>query len=616
MKLSTYTEIQILKFTLTQKGIILVSIPLVFELLFVGTLSFLLAQAEDESYKAFHASRVGDCSNVLIRDIFELTSMTRNDVSQALSSDWYKKTVSTIRSDLDALQAAAKDDPTQERIVQESVDAGEEALLLLNQLHKTLESGDSLLAIDKLRQLKDELRSCAKRMISRDLIEMALREKQKAEKSHSKQLGFRNQIKPLLVIGIILNIIIAIFVVLTFSKKIVKRLNTLIDNNFRLANGLPLNPSIAGSDEIAELDATFHDLANSLSKAKQKEKSMIEHSADVICSLDIDGKLTTANPACKRILGYSEEMILGMNIRSILVDEDIETFNESLSSAMTGTTETQFESRVRQKNGDPIDVLWSIHWVEPEKSFFCVGHDITARKEIERLKQKFMAMVSHDLRTPLATISNYLEMLAAGLFGELNERGEHLLKIAESNGNRMLSLINDLLDLEKAEFGGLQLECSKQSLNELLNQAVKTVSSLSFRKQVRMELTPTDLEVLADNNRVLQILINLISNAIKFSAKDSTIKISAEKNENMAFIHISDQGRGIPEEMKEAIFERFHQVEIADAVDKGGSGLGLSICKTLVELHGGKITVKNNIDKGSTFSFSLPLAEQNKIEIA
>ena len=203
---------------------------------------------------------------------------------------------------------------------------------------------------------------------------------------------------------------------------------------------------------------------------------MIEHSADVICSLDSDGRLSTANPACKRVLGYSEDMIIGLNLRSILVNDDIESFNKILSTARSQQTETEFESRMRRKDGDTIsviDVLWSIRWVESEKSFFCVGHDVTARKENRKTQTKIHGYDKHDLRTPLATISNYLEMLNAGLFGELSEKGEHLLKVAERNANRMICLINDLLDLEKAEFGGLKIETSIHDLNDLLDQSIK-----------------------------------------------------------------------------------------------------------------------------------------------
>ena len=278
-------------------------------------------------------------------------------------------------------------------------------------------------------------------------------------------------------------------------------------------------------------------------------------------------------------------------------------FNESLSRAHSGKSETKIESRIKQKDWQYVDVLWSLHWVESEESFFCVGHDITERKEMERMKQQFMAMVSHDLRTPLATIVNYLEMLAAGLFGELSEKGGHLLQVAESNANRMLALINDLLDLERAEFAGLKIECAATIVKSTFDQSIKSVSNLALKKQVQMEFDQTDLVVNADNNRIVQVLVNLLSNAIKFSPKDGIVKITTKERDGKAMVYVSDQGRGVPEHMKEKIFEHFQQVEIADAVDKGGSGLGLAICKAIIELHGGTIKVENNPDSGSTFSF-------------
>ena len=363
------------------------------------------------------------------------------------------------------------------------------------------------------------------------------------------------------------------------------RLAIIVENNFLLASGMQLRPPLDGNDEISELDKTFHQLADSLARAKEKEKSIIEHSADVICSLDSDGKVITANPASKRVLGYSEEMILGLNLRSILVNDDIESFNRILSDAKTTKTEMEFESRINQKNGDSIgiiDVLWSIHWVDSERSFFCVGHDITQRKELERIKQQFMAMISHDLRTPLTTISNYLELLSAGILGELTDKGKHLLTIGEQNVSHMLSLINDLLDLEKADFGGLKLDCSAQKVNELIEQAVKSITNLAVGKNVEIMVDSTELSVLADNKRILQVLTNLLNNAIKFSPKNSKIVLAARQVNNMACISISDEGRGIPDDMKLAIFERFRQVRSTDSTELVGSGLGLAICKAIV----------------------------------
>jgi len=601
------------KFTLTHKAIILVTIPLLFEFVFIAALAYLLNQAEEESTLVFRSANIGNCSNKLIKDIFELSAIPHNEIMELFASNGYKIKIETIRSDLKELSQAAKDNPSEQLIVKKSIASGEEAFILVEELEKTFQSGNLLGAIDQLKQLRGELRSCMQHMISNDLITMAQTEQQKAVEYHNKQLASRKQIQFLLIAGLLFNAIITIFVAWLITKKIVGGLGLLIDNNYRLVSGVTLNPPIGGSDEIANLDSTFHEMAISLSEAKQREKSMIEHSLDVICSLDPQGKLTAVNPACKRILGYPESILLGMNLRGITVEEDIEPLNNALSSAGSGETETKFESRVRQENGGIVDVLWSIHWVESASSFFCVGHDITARKEMERLKQQFMAMISHDLRTPLTTIGNYLEMLAAGIFGSLSDKGQHLLKVAENNANRMLTLINDLLDLEKAEFGGLKLDCSVQNLNDLLDQSIKSVANLASEKQVSLELAETDLVVYADPKRVAQVLVNLLNNAIKFSPSGGIIKVIAKVNDGMAFIHVVDQGRGIPEHLREAIFERFQQVEISDAADKGGSGLGLAICKAIVELHGGHITVENNKDAGSTFSFSLPLTKQDKV---
>ena len=360
-----------MKLNLAQKGIILVSVPLVFELIFIGALAFLLMQAEEESSRAFHAANIGDRSNILIRDIFELTSMTRGEFSQALSSDWYKSTIAKIRTDLQELQLATKDNFHQSEIVQESVDAGEEALLLLERIRTAFESGDTVLAFTRLNALKGELESCVKRMVSRDLIAMAQEEKQTAEKCHAQQLISRAQIKGLIIIGIIFNVIITILIAMLFSKKITSKLNNLVENNFRLANGFPLNPTLVGEDEIAILDQTFHEMADSLAEAKQKERSMIDHSIDVICTLDRGGRITAINPACERTFGYTVDSVIQMNIRSILLEDDIKAFNKFLPTVIEEKTESKFECRVKSRKGGIVDVLWSVHWVESEQSFLC-----------------------------------------------------------------------------------------------------------------------------------------------------------------------------------------------------------------------------------------------------
>jgi signal transduction histidine kinase len=174
----------------------------------------------------------------------------------------------------------------------------------------------------------------------------------------------------------------------------------------------------------------------------------------------------------------------------------------------------------------------------------------------------------------------------------------------------MLSLINDLLDLEKSESGMLTLERDAIELSDVLDQCIQSIESLADRQEVILDLTNANFKIFADAHRLSQVVINLVSNAIKFSPKGAVVKVWAQEDKDMAIVNVSDEGRGVPEHLHEVIFERFHQVEVADALEKGGSGLGLAICKVIVELHGGTINVENNKERGSTFSFSVPLFKQ------
>lgn len=591
--------------SISRAGVILVFVPLIIVLLFVFALTTLLAQADAEAARAFRAAQISNSSNKLVRDIFEVGSLTRGELSQ-FSSDQCTGIIRSIRTDLDQLREAVKGDPEQQDIVQRSGEAGEEAYLMLEQMQNTLKSGNALGAMNQWNLTRGSLRSCLKRMVSHDLIAMAQTEKERAESSHKAQAKFRKHMQLLSITGAILIIVFTLFAALMFRSVIVQRLKILVDNSFRLASSRPLNPPLSGHDEISNVDRSFHDMADALSQAEQREKAMIENSLDVICSLDPSGRFATVNPACSQMLGVSESDLLGRTVGEFVYKDDLESVIQALNSARTGQSEIKFESRMKHKDGKLIDAIWSVHWVPAKSLLFCVIHDISERKAAERMRQEVIAMVSHDLRTPIATVRNYLEMLDEGLFGNISERGNHLLKVAESNLGRMANLSNDLLDLEKCKAGMLELSCEAVNLNEALEQCVKSVSSLALRQQIKLDLRKTDLTVWADSNRIAQVLVNLLSNAIKYSPKDGYVKIETRQEANMAIVCIADQGRGIPDHLKETIFERFHQVEIADAVDKGGSGLGLAICKAIVEAHGGKIRVENNADCGSVFSFSLP----------
>lgn len=229
-----------------------------------------------------------------------------------------------------------------------------------------------------------------------------------------------------------------------------------------------------------------------------------------------------------------------------------------------------------------------------------------ALAEAATRKQELVSMVSHDLRTPLTSVRASLTMLSEGVFGELSGRAQKEVNTAENNAARLIHLINDLLDIERIESGQMCFIPCAVSVQSLFEQAVETVGAFAEQNAVTINITSTDLIIYADPDRVTQILINLLSNSIKFSPPQSSVSLRADQEEQFVKIQVVDSGRGVPEGLQKTIFGRFQQVEDSDAKEKQGSGLGLAICKSLVDLHGGRIGVDSREGLGSNFWFLIP----------
>ena len=230
--------------------------------------------------------------------------------------------------------------------------------------------------------------------------------------------------------------------------------------------------------------------------------------------------------------------------------------------------------------------------------------------ELETFKKELVSIVSHELRTPLLSISAALELFDTGMHGEFTEKGKNRLKFAQGETDRLVRLINDLLDIEKMEAGKFVLDVTQVRVADLFETSLSAAAQLAESKQISLETENSDAEatICVDKDRVCQVFINLLSNAIKYSPEGGKITISAQPvgAERIKF-SIRDQGRGIPEELRLKIFDRFVQVEKSDATERGGTGLGLPISKAIVEQHGGEIGVDSQLGAGSTFWFTLPI---------
>ncbi|MDE1175502.1 MAG: response regulator [Edaphobacter sp.] len=240
---------------------------------------------------------------------------------------------------------------------------------------------------------------------------------------------------------------------------------------------------------------------------------------------------------------------------------------------------------------------------------------LNERSQLDHLKDEFISTVSHELRTPLTSIRGALGLLSSGTIGQFDAKALNLLRIATTNTDRLIRLINDILDLERMESGRAPLQIRRCSLRDLCQQAIETMTPMADSSSVHLELVgftvaqaaaPEALYFDGDSDRVLQVLTNLLSNAIKFSPPASTVRIHTDATADSILLKVVDEGRGIPAEKLDAIFDRFQQVEPTDSRQNSGTGLGLAICRSIVQQHSGSIWAQRNLIKGTTLYVMLP----------
>jgi len=241
-------------------------------------------------------------------------------------------------------------------------------------------------------------------------------------------------------------------------------------------------------------------------------------------------------------------------------------------------------------------------------SVIAQGHDVTAQLEAERMKKEFTSTLSHELRTPLTSIIGSLQLINAGVLGEVTKDVRDLTEVAERNSQRLLDLINDILDIEKIDSGKLTLNPEVLSVDDLVREAMLLNKGFGDRFKVRFESQGELLrrEVNADRKRLLQVMTNLLSNAAKFSPEGEVVQISTEEHGAWLRVAVHDRGPGIPEAFRSRIFGRFTQADSTTSRHKGGTGLGLAICKRLIEMMQGRIGFQDRDGGGTSFWFELP----------
>ncbi|HUF28301.1 MAG TPA: ATP-binding protein [Gemmatimonadaceae bacterium] len=321
----------------------------------------------------------------------------------------------------------------------------------------------------------------------------------------------------------------------------------------------------------------------------------------------IDDRIVEANNAFGQLFGYEVAEVVGRTPLDFVAPES----RDAATQHVTVSSERPYEARGKRKNGTTFDIeviMKSIPY-KGRTALGCVVRDITERKEIDRLKNEFVSIVSHELRTPLTSIRGSLGLMEGGAVGELPPKAHDLVRIARQNADRLIRLINDILDLEKIESGKVQLRITSLDPVELVDSTIAELGAMALQYKVTLTSLVTRRDpITGDRDRVIQVLTNLLSNAVKFSPEGGVVTVAATDGPpGFLRVAITDEGPGITEEQKAQLFVRFQQLEQANTRRRGGTGLGLAISRSLVEQQGGRIGVDSAPGRGSTFWFELPL---------
>lgn len=382
-------------------------------------------------------------------------------------------------------------------------------------------------------------------------------------------------------------------------------------------------PVVDSSDRLsgfrgAALDVTERRQARqALLESEARFRSIVNTVVDGIITVDEFGTVESVNPATERMFEYSAREMIGRNVTLLLATESAARHHDFLELYRQTGEQTVFgngrEILARRKTGQefPLELGVSEVWFGGKRLFIGVCRDISERKRIERLKDEFVSTVSHELRTPLTSIRGALGLINGGAVGEIPPKAKNLVGIAYSNSERLINLVNDILDMQKIESGRMVYDMGPVDVSELLDRAMAEIASFAGQYGVRVERgAPADgspVLIHGDDDRLLQVVINLLSNAIKFSPVDEVVEVSLRLNRRWVEVLVHDNGPGIPEEFRPHIFQKFSQADATDTRAKGGTGLGLSIAKAIVDHHGGSITFDSVTGHGTTFVLSLPL---------
>ena len=592
--------LQLMKFTRSDRPLLIIVASMI--LLVCFAVWSYLRLLETQSW-SLHTYR-------MLTEISELETLTRQDRGLNLcvaigdarlieTPGWERK----LEVRVQLLKLLSRDNPSQQANIAELEQAigrwHNEYVKPMQQLCQRVQSGELTPSRElSLVEVGVEDRARIKTLLTRigDKEQVLLAERQQQAKT------FRIFTSALLLLGIVG----LVQLIWTFARSQMRATAALENANRQL------------QQTLREQQQTQAELAD----AEARASAVIENVSEAIVILDTAGIVRRFNRAGERIFGYRADDVLQRSVlmlfpadQTVIGLSDFAQFDDDSETCIIGSLNWTLEGLRRDGQRFPLELTLSQMRLNERVFLIALIRDITERRRIETMKNEFVSTVSHELRTPLTAIRGALGLINGPMSAQLPETLRNLVAIAANNSDRLVRLINDILDIEKIEAGHMRFEMAVLPLLPLLQQAIQANQAYAeqYKVQLRLRENLPDCLVRADSDRLMQLMANLLSNAAKFSPEGGEVEVDVMVQGREVRVSVIDRGPGIPLEFQQKMFQKFSQADSSDTRIKGGTGLGLSICKAIVEHMGGSIGFESEPGQGTTMYFTLPLLRTEPI---
>jgi PAS domain S-box-containing protein len=360
--------------------------------------------------------------------------------------------------------------------------------------------------------------------------------------------------------------------------------------------------------ELARVNSALQAEIDERAHAELERDRFFDMSLEMLCVAGMDGYFKELNPAWEKALGWTAAELKARPFVEMVHPDDRAATEAETQRLRLGGGSLDFENRYLARDGSYRWLSWRASAAPDRGLIYAMARDIQEQKRVEEMKNDFVSVVSHELRTPLTSIRGSLGLIAGGVAGPVPEKARTLVEIAAKNCERLVRLINDILDVEKIESGKMGFRFAPVELMPLIEQAVESNRAYAEEYEVELRIARSidGARVWADTDRLQQVMTNLLSNAAKFSPRGGVVEVAVERRGEELRISVTDRGRGIPSEFRSRVFERFAQADASPTRGKGGTGLGLSISRAIVERHRGRMGFESEPRVATTFWFDLP----------